>query len=366
MCFFFGVTMFLLLPVHLRALGADELEIGLVMGCGGLGSALGFPLCGVLGDRHGRRPFLLGGYALMAACALAFLATRSLPLLGVLRFVQGIGFAAGLVAGMAMVADLAPEGRLAEAIGLYGISSIVTHALGPTCAEALAARWGFSAVFAFSALLSTFGLAALARVRETHIAQPRAFGTWESGPSIFRIALRPELRAPLAGALLAATAFGAVITFLPDYATLRGLGRVSPLFVGYTIAAIGVRLRFGHLSDRVGRRRVALPTFFGYSASVLALAGITAGWQLWPIGLLLGASHGLCYPALNAMAIERAEPAVRGRAMSLYNLAFSLGVTLGAFGFGPIAHAAGYPTMYLVSSAVVLLGAAVVARDRPL
>lgn len=356
---FLGITMLFLLPVFLRDLGAKESDIGFVMGCGQAGAAVGIPIVGVWADRIGRRRFIHAGYVLAALAAAGFLFIDRLgPLLYLLRFVQGLGFAAGLVGGATMVTDLAPPRRLAQAIGLYGVATLITHALGPALAEVLVARYGFHLVFAASGVFQIAALLATLRLRETHATQPSA-----APASLWSIARRRELRVPLCAATLQATAFGAVINFLPDYVSTQRLGPVSPYFIAYALASLAVRLKFGDLSDRLGRHRVALPTFFGYSLGMLALALLSAHWQLWAVGAVLGVTHGLSYPALNAMAVERGEPSERARLMSLYNLAFNLGMTVGAFSFGAIARAFGYPTMYGVAAAIVVFGTALVASD---
>jgi MFS family permease len=356
---FLGVTMLFLLPVFLRRLGGNESDIGLVMGAGQLGAAVAIPVVGVLSDRIGRRRFLLAGYVLLAGGALGLLLVDELgPLLYVLRVIQGFGFAGCLVAGATMITDMAPPRRLAQAIGLYGVATLVTHALGPAIAEAISVKYSFRVVFIASFGFQLAGLLMSLRIRET-----RHTGIAPVAEPLWRIALRPQLRMPLLAGVLQATSFGAVVNFLPDYVSQHRFGRVSPYFIAYSLSSLVVRVGFGDLSDRVGRRRVALPTFFGYSLGMLMLAWLTASWQLWPIGALLGLTHGLSYPALNAMAVERGEPAIRGRVMSLYNLSFNIGMTLGAFVCGAIAHAAGYPTMYMWAAVIVVMGAALVAAD---
>lgn len=253
---FLGVTMLFLLPVFLRGLGANESDIGLVMGAGQLGAAVAIPIVGVLSDRIGRRRFLLAGYVLLAGGALGLLLVDELgPLLYLLRVIQGFGFAGCLVAGATMISDMAPPRRLAQAIGLYGVATLVTHALGPSIAEVISVSHGFRAVFIASFGFQLAGLLTSLRIRET-----RHTGIQPVAQPLWRIAGRPELRMPLLAGVLQATSFGAVINFLPDYVSQHRLGRVSPYFIAYSLSSLVVRVGFGGLSDRVGRRRVALPT----------------------------------------------------------------------------------------------------------
>ena len=73
-------------------------------------------------------------------------------------------------------------------------------------------------------------------------------------------------------------------------------------------------------------------------------------------GIAFGMGHGLLYPALNALVVDVSRQADRGKAMSLYNASFNLGVTLGAVVFGRVAEARGYDTMFVVAGLSVFLG----------
>jgi MFS family permease len=358
--FFFGVAMFHIVARHLRALGAHEAQIGAIMGCFGVAAAVMIPLAGSLTDRFGRRPFVFAGYALTAVAAVGWLLfPRLTPALGVLRLAQGAAFACALVGSATMAIDLAPPGRLAQSIGLFGAAGLLTTAVGPTLAEALSTAYGFRAVFVAAGGIGLLAVLLLAWVPETRVGNAAADAT-----PLLRIALRPGTRAPLLASFLGATGFGAVFTFLADFAPGIGIRRVSPFFLGYTAAALSMRLFAGDLSDRVGRRRVTIPAYVGSAAAIAALAGLASTWQLVALAVGLGLSHGLYYPALNALVLERVEEPLRGKTMALYNLSFNVGVMASSFGYGLLAKAVGYRPMYLCAGASVLLASALLALDR--
>src|SRR5262245_16583882 len=151
--FFFFLTFasFFLLPLHVRALGGSERTIGLVMGTTGLSGLASVVAVGVLLDRFGRRVFLLGGFATMAVASAAYLLVdRIWATLFVLRGVQGLAFAAGFNAASTLAAEFAPPGRRAAALGIFGVSTLATHALAPALGEQLVHWRGFSALFVAS------------------------------------------------------------------------------------------------------------------------------------------------------------------------------------------------------------------------
>jgi fucose permease len=65
------------------------------------------------------------------------------------------------------------------------------------------------------------------------------------------------------------------------------------------------------------------------------------------VGGLLGLAHGFFYPSLNALAIEGASEHDRGKVMALFQAWFTAGGAVGTFVLGALAHAEGYPLVFL-------------------
>jgi MFS family permease len=157
------------------------------------------------------------------------------------------------------------------------------------------------------------------------------------------------------------------VTYTQPFALSLGAQHVSQLFIGYTVAALTVRLALGSLADRVGRRAVALVSLVLYALVLLVTTRLEADW-LFGIGIGLGVSHGLLYPALNALLVEASPVGARGIVMTSYNGAFNLGFAVSAVGFGPIAEIAGFPSVFLVASLLTFTGVialALIPSERP-
>ncbi|MEV1286080.1 MFS transporter [Micromonospora sp. NPDC049679] len=190
-------------------------------------------LGGALGDRYGRRKlFVLGVVWFTAASAVCGL-TRSVELLVVARFVQGIG-AALLTPGSLSVlrASFHPDDR-GRAIGVWsglsGVSTAVGPFIGGWLIDALSWRWIFFMNVPLGVLVL---LAALRWVPESRAPAPE----------------RP--RFDLAGALLGALGLAGVAYALIE-APARGIGSWS------VIAAILVGIVATGLFVLVERRRGA-------------------------------------------------------------------------------------------------------------
>jgi len=84
-------------------------------------------IAGRLGDRYGLRPMLIAGLGVFTVASLLCALAPGLWLLVAARGLQGAGAAFLMTLGMAMLRQVASEGRIGRAMGLLGTVS----ALGP-------------------------------------------------------------------------------------------------------------------------------------------------------------------------------------------------------------------------------------------
>ncbi|GIH76532.1 MFS transporter [Planobispora longispora] len=139
------------------------------------------------------------------------------------------------------------------------------------------------------------------------------------------------------------------------------------LILIYTAAVVLTTVVAGVVSDRLGRRKT-LVTVSGLIGAVPAV--MLAFWPLWPVTMagaaILGIGFGVYLSVDNAL-VTQVLPTAEGRAKDLgvINIANSGPQVLGPVIAGPIvAGAGGYPVLYLVSAALVLLGAGLVWKIR--
>lgn len=328
------------------------------------------PLVGLWVDRAGRRPFVLAGGGLAVLAALGFAAApTALGLFPLLRVVQGLAYSAYFVANFTLVVDLVPPGRRGQALGLFGISGLVSTAVGPALGELVARGFGFRVFFLAAAAVGAAALAVSAAVAEPP-------GRPAPGPEGIVALLRGARGAPrraMAVGLVFGLGVGVVFTFVPTYATALGVERVGLFAAAYALAALAVRVLGGRLVDTAPRRTViggALALQAAGAGLLAALgplgvrAGLPAAPLMVPAGLLTGSAHGFLYPVLIALVIDRTPEAGRARVVGVFSAVILAGQAAGAIGFGPVVHAVGYPPAFGIL-AVVLAGAVDVAFRLP-
>ncbi|VEB99872.1 Inner membrane transport protein yajR [Cedecea lapagei] len=152
--------MFMVLPVlttwGMALQGASEALIGLAIGIYGLAQALFQIPFGLLSDRIGRKPLIVGGLAIFVLGSV--IAALSDSIWGIIlgRALQGSGAIAAAV--MALLSDLTREQNRTKAMAFIGVSFGVTFAiamvLGPIITQAL----GLQALFWMIAVLASCGI----------------------------------------------------------------------------------------------------------------------------------------------------------------------------------------------------------------
>lgn len=348
--FFLCFASFFLLPKHLHAIGAREDQIGDIMAVFGLTATPLTPLVGILVDRYRRRPFFLGGALLMAAASAAFVfADRLSAFPYFLRLLQGVAFAFAFTAATTQAADLAPVDRRAQALGIFGVFTLITHGLAVTVAETIESHFGFNMLFVTSSLFALAAAAIFRGVPETAHTQAR-----EKGATLWALITSPAVYPAFLVSLVAGSGFGTALTFVPVLGEALHVPRISVFFVSYMAAAVSVRLLGGRLADTFGRRTIAIPSLAVFALALFAIGHAGTARDFAWVGLVFGAGHGLLYPALNALVIDATRSEDRGKAMSLYNASFNAGVTGGNIVFGRVAEAWGYGNMFAVVSLTLL------------
>lgn len=365
--FFTGLAGFVLLPLHLRELGATDGQLGLIMACYSATAIVVQPLVGAWVDRSDRRAFLVIGAVLTSGVALLFAAVpNTLGLFPLLRALQGVAFSIFFIANFTVVVDLVPADRRGQALGIFGISGLVSGAVGPAVGELLVRAAGFRQLFLAAAALALLAAVISARLRLP--PRPRRTEAGEGLAGLLRgLVLAPRLPMILGAAF--GLGQGVMFTFFPTYALDLGVRWVGLFAVTYSVAALGVRAAAGGLADSIGRRAVIIPALAIQAAATVLLAGLAplshglslpAGPYLAFAGLLAGAAHGLLYPALTALVVDVTPPERRGRVVGVFMAFILLGQAGGAAGFGHLAHWVGYGPMFAILS-LVLAGACALA-----
>ncbi len=301
-----------------------------------LGLAVGQLVAGPLSDRFGRRLPLVVGlilYALTsAACALA----PSISALLLLRLLQGLAGAAGLVIARAVARDLYSGTPLviffSRLILISGLAPIIAPVLGGQLSRVMSWRGIFVVLAGFGLVLLLAGLFGL---QETLPAERRTTGGVGTTLRGFRTLLQDRLfvGAALSSGLVGASMFayiaGATFVLQRSY----GMSAQGFSFV-FGVNSLGI-MAMGQLGGRLARRwspvRVlALGLLLNLvGAAAVALTVLTQLELQFLIGalFLMVSAVGLVFPTATALALTD-YPDQAGTASSLLGLGQYIGGAL--------------------------------------
>ncbi|QOC26889.1 multidrug effflux MFS transporter [Microbacterium hominis] len=271
-----------------------------------LGVTAGQLVFGPLSDRLGRvAPLVAGAVLCVAASVIAVFA----PTVGVLiaaRFVQGLGGAAGMVIGRAIISDLATGRPAARAFSLMMIVGGVAPVIAPLVGGVLTAAIGWRGLLAIVLGLAVVMLVAvLVVVRETHLKERRD-------------ALRAERRGSSSGAreMLSRTFIGYAASFAFAFAAMMAYISASPFVY----------------QDMIGLDSAGYGIAFGINALVLMVTSVVSAKLVATrsVRAVLGTGLGGVLVAAVAFAVLAVTAApVALLAVPLFLLSGSLGFVLG-------------------------------------
>lgn len=173
----------LLAPDLVKAFGFPAASLGVVFSAGLAGMAVGGPLGGWIGDRHGRKLPIAASCGLFGAATLGLLAATTVAQLAACRFFVGLGLGVALTSAIALCAEFAPGSIRSRVLALAGtfvpVGAIVPGVLTATFVP----RFGWRLLVVVGGGLPIALAVALA---------------WALPESIKYLALRPARRAELA------------------------------------------------------------------------------------------------------------------------------------------------------------------------
>lgn len=147
------------LPLLSRSLDADYASLQFVISAYLFGLALFQPLQGLLSDRYGRRPVLIGGFTLFLCASVLATLADSLTALVIARFLQAMGVSVATVVTRAIVRDAFEPGPAATALSfitaVMGVAPVLAPLVGGIASEWLGWRgiFGLHVLLAFALLL---------------------------------------------------------------------------------------------------------------------------------------------------------------------------------------------------------------------
>tara|TARA_B110000914_G_scaffold74846_1_gene65780 strand:+ start:330 stop:1613 length:1284 start_codon:yes stop_codon:yes gene_type:complete len=352
--------LFMVLPVLALATGDypdfTPLMLGITLGAYGLTQAiLQIPL-GLLSDRIGRQPVIIGGLLMfIAGSVVAALADTMIGLV-IGRALQGTGAIASTL--MALVADLTGEQNRSKAMatigGSIGFSFMLAMILGPL----FAANFGLPSVFWVTAALGVVGIFIAQFLVPKAVSMRRNREAMTDAQQIRGLLAESNLMRLNIGifslhfALMAA--FVAIPTMLSDELSISG-GNLSWVYLGLLGGGFFVMLPVMIMAEKLGYQKLVFVAAVALMALTTAVLSSQRGPVLTPLMLLLFfAAFNLLEATLPSWLSKLCPVGNRGTAMGIYSTSQFFGAFAGGLAGGWSMHQFGLDGLFVTISLVLL------------
>lgn len=367
--FLFAVGQGAVIPIvaiAARDLGASIPMAGLIVALRGIGT-LGFDMpAGSLVSRLGERKAMTLATALLAVSLAGCALTSSIVVYGACMVLMGCGWSVWLLARLAYVTEVMPIDLRGRALSTLGGVMRIGNFVGPLAGALLVARWGFDATYLVHLVLVVAGCAVLLSVPE-----PVAVTTFEAhGPVRFRAIARDHART-FRTAGLGAMSLGVMRAsrqaVLPLWAQSIGLDAATVGVLFGISAAMDMTLFYpaGSVSDRWGRKIVAVPclTLLAVSFVLLPLTGSFV--TLAAVGVLMGLGNGMGSGIVMTLGADFSPAVGRAEFLGVWRTVSDVGTAGGPLVAAGVAALLGLGPASIAVGGLGALGAIVIATRMP-
>jgi predicted MFS family arabinose efflux permease len=321
---------------------------------------------GALADRMDRRRLLVGSQIVQMSCAFLLAGLFAAGMVQVwhilaLSFVVGLAQAFGGPAYLALVPTLVPPRELSNAIALNSIQFNLARVIGPMLGGLAFTTLGAAWCFGLNGISYVAPVAALLLLRFRPVPAKHTGTLFASLKEGLRFIAHREAMPQLIVIAFLMTALGVpLLVFIP--VVVRDVFHKGPetfmwLLVTSGAGAVLGALAVAALGPAEGKGKLAL-------IALLALGLLTAGFGLsssLPLTVVLlflaAAILVACFALISSLVQTVVHDEMRGRVMSVYNVAFRGGMPFGALISGDLISTFGVQTVLAANGFLLTLTA---------
>lgn len=356
--FLFAVSFNLMipeLPGYLTRLGGAEYK-GLIIALFTLMAGISRPFSGKIADTVGRIPVMAFGSLVCFICGFFYPMLTTISGLLILRFFHGFSTGFKPTGTSAYVADIVPEHRRGEALGVNGLAMSMGMSIGPPLGSWLTAQYSINVMFYASSVAALLSIIILLNMTET-LSDRQRFK-----PKLLVLTkdeiVEKEAFPPAIVYFLACIAYGSVFTLAPDLSEHLGIHNKGLFFSVFTLSSLAIRFLAGKISDRLGRIPVVILSLVFYTIAIVLIGFSDSAWLLMLSAVVFGVGLGMNSPAIFAWAIDLSHEQNRGKSLATVYIALEAGIGVGALGSAWIYanDAQNFKVTFLIASLFSALG----------
>ena len=357
-----------ILPIYAKSFEVSFAVASLAITVYAFGRLLADIPVGIVADRVGRRPMMLGGCIVIMLMALANANAPNFALFLVFRFLQGVGSSMWMTSRTTLLADiLRPEER-GRVMGYFQAFMLIGQSAGPSFGGWIATYYGLRAPFYFYAATGfiTTVLTYFLIFEPKGVVRSRG----DSG-HLFSLS---EVRALMRNQTYAMACFA---MFIVAFQRSGIRSNMIPLFIieehGLDELAVGtiisyatltnliVTVPMGYAIDLLGRKPVIIWNMMVMAAANISFVLAKDYWGMTIAAVVLGLASAGAGQAPQSLAVDATPGERRGLAMGVYRLSMDVGSMLGPVILSSIADFTGLRTPFYVMAGVLVFNSLLVA-----
>lgn len=340
------------MPIYVKNnLEGSATDISLIVSLYILGTVLLRPFSGKWADQYGKRKIALVFLILFIICNVAYLGTKAIVPLLIVRFINGFGFSAATTSTAALAMDWIPAKRKGEGVGYFSLFMSLAMVVGPALGIFLANNFDYDILLIVASVMAILSLIfSFFTTEKPKNIQSNSFINQAKGIDQY---IEKKALPICITAFLLAFAYSSIIAYIALFFNELDLANYSMFFfISMALMIIVTRPKIGKLFDRNGPKALVYP-----GLSLLILGLIVISFSTSPVVLLItaafiGLGYGAVFPSFQTLCISSAGPNRAGTASATFFLLYDIGIGLGSFIFGLFAASFGIENIYLFAAVI--------------
>jgi len=321
---------------YITTLGGEDYK-WMILGFWTIAAAVTRPVSGKIADNISRKSVMYIGVLISIIISFSYPVFITLTGFLVLRFLHGFSTGFQPTGATALIADLIPQGKRGEAMGIFGITITIGFSLGQAMGSTVKGAWGINGLFTTCGILGALSILLILFIKENkeaviQNAAEKGYTTfWQKIIPKRDEVLAPEVLQPSVVMFLSANVAGIYFLLIPDFSSHLGIENKGMFFAVNVAVVVIVRFISGKFVDQFGARKNLYVSLAVLSVGCIITGTATSQFHFLMSSLVYGFGAAMGSPAIMAWTADLADPKYKGRGMGTMFIALEIGFLSGNF-----------------------------------
>lgn len=341
-------------------LGAASSVVGLIASLFTVTALIVKPVSGPIVDVYSKKKILCAAILVIMVAFIGYGISTNVQMVMISRLIHGLGMGFTASTCLAIASDALPEGKLTQGIGYFSLGQALVSAAGPPIGLWLVDMFGYRVAFFCGAAVMAAAAVLAATMKTPPMPEERRKLKISLNNTFAMEAILPAVLL-----FLLAMSYGSINSFLVLYAEAdRGIGNIGIFFTVYALCMLVTRPAITKLADKIGMEKVLIPAFMMFGVSMFLISNAKTMPMFLVAAVINACGYGAAQPTVQAFCMKCVSPERRGVGSSTSYIGMDIGYLIGPILCGSIAGNFGYPAMYQIMIAPIVLGIIVIFLNR--